>query len=228
MREGPWRQSLVMAGLGAGAGLALLLVRGVLRIPATVTETLFTIVHPAHIFVAAATMARLLDRGGRYSALPAAAISYALAMVIVTFTDSLLPYVAEWLLALPSRHVHIGFVEIWWLVHPLAITGAAAGLAVPRLRLRPPLVLAASVLPPVFDMMMAMWKPLDPAAVVTIAVFTGLSVWAYLLGMAAVVAVLVRGTGSGARLATVMVPCLEAVRSGTDIDLGRKQWYLRH
>jgi hypothetical protein len=207
-----------MAGLGGAIGLALLLVRGALRIPDTVAETLFTIVHPVHVFVGTATMVRLLTRSGRFRALPAALISYPLAIALVTITDSLFPYLAEWLLALPSRHVHISFVEIWWLVHPIAIAGIAAGLALPRLRLRPPLVLAASMLPPLFDMIMAMWKALDPAAVVTIALFTGLSVWLYLLGTAAAAAIITRGAAAVPKLNAALAPYLEATVGEVGVD----------
>ena len=226
--EGPWRRSIAMAGLGGAISLALLLLRGVLRIPDTVAETLFIMVHPMHVFVAAATMVRLLTRNGRFRSLPATAISYPIAIAIVTITDSLLPYVAEWLLALPSRHVHIGFAEFWWIVHPLAIAGIASGLAVPRLRLRPSLVLAASILPPLFDMMMAMWKPLDPVADITIAVFAGLCVWIYLLGTAAAAAAITRGSSAISKLKATLVPYLEATEGETDIDPTGKRWYSRH
>jgi len=71
--EEPWRRSIAMAGLGGAISLALLLFRGVLRIPDTVAETLFIMVHPIHVFVAAATMVRLLTRNGRFRSLPAVA-----------------------------------------------------------------------------------------------------------------------------------------------------------
>jgi len=174
LRPGPVPSSVVLASLGGAIGLLLLLVRGALRIPDTVAEVLFVIAHPLHVFVAAATLVRLLVRSGRFRPLPAAAVSYPLAIAIVTTVDSLLPFLGEWVLALPSRHVHIGFVEFWWIVHPLALAGTAVGLAAPRLRLPPALVLAASILPPAFDMMMAMWNPLDPAAVLTIAASRGI------------------------------------------------------
>jgi hypothetical protein len=224
-RHGPWRRSVVLASLAGAIGLVLLLVRGALGIPDTAAEALFVIVHPLHVFIAAATLVRLLSRPGRLRPLVAAAVGYPLVIAIVTTVDSLLPYLAELLLALPSRHVHIGFVEFWWLVHPLAITGTAAGLAAPRLRLRPRLVLAASLLPPVFDMMMAMWKPLDPAALLTIALFTGLSVWTYLLALAAAaagVSCLARAA-SGPRFSVDRY--LATMVSDTGVDPAGVGWY---
>lgn len=222
---GSLRRSVALAALGGAIGLALLLVRGALGIPDTVAEVLFVIVHPLHVFVAAATLARLLARPGRLRPLPAAAVGYPLAIAITTAADSLLPYLCEWLLALPSRHVHVGFVEIWWLVHPLAIAGTAAGLAAPRLPLRPPLVLVTSVLPPLFDMMMAMWKPLDPAALVTIAAFTGLSVWTYLLSMAAAAACVTSRSGAASAWNTSFDRHLGALVGATGIDPAGAEWY---
>jgi len=225
LRSGPVRRSAALAALGGAIGLVLLLVRGALGIPDTVAEVLFVIVHPLHVFVAAATLARLLVRSGRFRSLPAAAVSYPLAIAITTAADSLLPYLGEWLLALPSRHVHVGFVEIWWLVPPLAIAGTAAGLAAPRLPLRPPLVLAASILPPLFDMMMAMWKPLDPAALVTIAVFTSLSVWTFLLSMAAATACITSRSGVASALKTRTDRYLVTLVGAPGIDPAGAGWY---
>lgn len=224
-RPGPLRRSVSLAALAGALGLVLLLARGALGIPDTVAEILFVIVHPLHVFVAAATLSRLLARSGRFRPLPAAVIGYPLAIAITTAADSLLPYLGEWLLALPSRHVHVGFVEIWWIVHPLAIAGTAAGLAAPRLPLRPPLVLVASVLPPLFDMMMAMWKPLDPAALVTIAAFTGLSVWVYLLSMAAAAACLTSRSGAASALKSGFDRHLGALVSTPGIDPAGAEWY---
>jgi len=42
-------------------------------------------------------------------------------VAIGTLSDSLIPFWGETLLNMPHRHVHIGFVEKWWLINPLAI-----------------------------------------------------------------------------------------------------------
>jgi hypothetical protein len=223
--RGSWRRSVVLASLAGAIALALLVVRGALGIPDTAAEFLFVIVHPLHVFVAAATLVRLVSRSGRLRPLAAAAVSYPLAIAIVTTVDSLLPYLAEWLLVLPSRHVHIGFVEIWWLVHPLAIAGVAAGLAAPRLMLRPPLMLTASLLPPVFDQMMAMWKPLAPAALVTIAAFTGLSVWIYLLATAAAAAAVTCLVHAAPAPQLSVAGYLDAMVRAAGVDSAGAGWY---
>jgi hypothetical protein len=211
----PWRRSAAMAGLGAIIGAIVLLVHGTLKIPAAATETLFVLVHPAHVCIGAMTMMRVLVREGRVPPIGAAAISYLLSIAIVTIADSLLPFLGELLLSLPSRHVHVGFVEIWWVVHPMAVAGIALALGAPRLRLHPLLVLAASALPPLYDMMMAMWKALDPVAIVTIPLFAALSVWTYLVGTAVVLAGVAHGTGAGSARGRVIGLYLNAVQ-GSD------------
>jgi hypothetical protein len=190
-------RSAAAAGLAAVVAVVVLLVHEALKIPATAAETLFVIAHPLHVFLGALTVMRILVREGRMLRLPAAAISYPLAIVIVTIADSLLPFLAELLLALPSRHVHFGFVEFWWIVHPMAIAGILLGLRASRVHQHRLPVLAISALPPLYDMMMAMWKPLDALAVITVFFFVATSVWVYLAGTAFTIAWLTchRGTG---------------------------------
>ena len=52
-------------------------------------------------------------------------IGYVGSIGIATISDSLIPYFGEVLLQMPHRGVHIGFIEKWWLVNPLAILGIA-------------------------------------------------------------------------------------------------------
>ena len=42
---------------------------------------------------------------------------------IGTLSDSLIPFWGENLLDMPHRHAHIGFIEQWWLINPVAILG---------------------------------------------------------------------------------------------------------
>ena len=53
------------------------------------------------------------------------AIGYLGSIGIATLSDSLIPYLGELLLDLPNRGLHLGFIEKWWLVNPLAIIGIA-------------------------------------------------------------------------------------------------------
>jgi len=51
---------------------------------------------------------------------------------IATISDSLIPFVAEFMLGMPNRGIHLGFIEKWWLVNPLAILGITIAYFKPR------------------------------------------------------------------------------------------------
>ena len=53
------------------------------------------------------------------------AIGFVGSIGIATLSDSIIPYAGEVLLNMPHRHVHIGFIEKWWLIIPLAFGGIA-------------------------------------------------------------------------------------------------------
>jgi hypothetical protein len=212
LEQDPLLRSAAAAASVAAVAVVALLVHEALRIPASAAETLFVIVHPLHVLVGSLTIVRMLVRDVRMTKLPAAMIGYPLAIVIVTITDSLLPFLAELLLALPSRHVHYGFVEYWWIVHPLAAAGILIGLRAPRVQLPRPAILAASALPPLYDMMMAMWRPLDAVSVITVFVFVAASVWLYLAGTACAVALLTSRHGAGPALDRAIARYLDEVQ----------------
>jgi hypothetical protein len=46
---------------------------------------------------------------------------------IATLSDSVIPYIGEILIKLPYAAPHIGFIEEWWLVNPLALIGIGIG-----------------------------------------------------------------------------------------------------
>ena len=54
-------------------------------------------------------------------------IGYVGSIGIATISDSIIPYLGEFLLDLPNKGVHIGFVEKWWIVNPAALLGIIIG-----------------------------------------------------------------------------------------------------
>ena len=62
-------------------------------------------------------------------------IGYVGAIGIATMSDSLIPYLGEVLLGMPNKGVHIGFIEKWWLVNPLAIIGVVLSYYWPKTKL---------------------------------------------------------------------------------------------
>ncbi|OHB65805.1 MAG: hypothetical protein A2Y76_06280, partial [Planctomycetes bacterium RBG_13_60_9] len=103
-----------------------------LRLSREVSAGLFWTFHPLHVVLSAfvtAAMYRLHGNRGLWQTL---AVGYVGAIGIATLSDSLIPYAGELLLDLPHREVHIGAIEKWWLVNPLAIAGIGLASVRPR------------------------------------------------------------------------------------------------
>lgn len=112
---------------GALSGIAIMLLSG--KIPSEVSHNIFYIFHPIHVFLSAFTTASMykLHKCGRSRGgcrlLFLFVIGYVGSIGIATISDSIIPYVGEILLEMPNREIHLGFIEKWWLVNPLAIIG---------------------------------------------------------------------------------------------------------
>lgn len=113
--------------LGALSGiLVMTLFR---QIPSDVSSNIFYTLHPTHVVLSAfatASMYKIHKRGhlkGKSKLLILLVIGYVGSIGIATISDSIIPYVGEILLRMPNREIHLGFIEKWWLVNPLAIIG---------------------------------------------------------------------------------------------------------
>ncbi|MBL7130978.1 MAG: hypothetical protein ISS45_06230 [Candidatus Omnitrophica bacterium] len=101
------------------------------KLPVNVSYNIFYILHPLHVVLSALVTASMYELH-RHSRLGVKcnlwillAIGYLGSIGIATLSDSLIPYLGELLLDLPNRGLHLGFIEKWWLVNPLAIIGIA-------------------------------------------------------------------------------------------------------
>jgi hypothetical protein len=110
---------------GAMTGVLLLLL---LRdIPPEGAHTLFYIFHPLHICLSGVVTAALYKRHLEHEApgvkkfLKVLAVGFIGSVAIGTLSDSLIPYWGETLLDMHHVHAHIGFIDKWWLINPLAI-----------------------------------------------------------------------------------------------------------
>ncbi len=113
--------------LGALSGILVMLFCR--QIPSGVANNVFYTLHPMHVILSAfatASMYKLHKCGllkGKCKLLILLAIGYFGSVGIATISDSVIPFVGEVLLDLPNREIHLGFIEKWWLVNPLAIIG---------------------------------------------------------------------------------------------------------
>jgi hypothetical protein len=110
---------------GALSGIVIMLFFG--HVPSKISINIFYTLHPMHVVLSAFTTASMynLHKSGHFKGkgklLMLLIIGYVGSVGIATVSDSIIPYLGEAILQLPNREIHLGFVERWWLVNPLAI-----------------------------------------------------------------------------------------------------------
>ncbi len=163
--------------LGALSGLALMAVLVVLQTPADVSGLLFRTAHPLHVFFSALVTTAMLRRHRECGLWQTLLIGILGSIGIGTLSDCLIPYLGEWLLDLPNRGWHIGFIEHWWVVNPLALLGIVIGIRRPRTRLPHLLHVLISTWASLFHILMAMSGAPGWPVFLLIGVFLFLAVW---------------------------------------------------
>ncbi len=159
-----------------GAVTGLLVVVFAVRLPPGAAESLFYTLHPIHVVLSALVTAGMYRlHKGRGLAL--VVIGYIGSIGIATISDSLVPYAGELLLHLPNPGLHIGFIERWWLVNPLAFLGIAIAYWRPTTRFPHAGHVLLSTWASAFHIIMALSMPVSTMTLVLIGFFLFLSVW---------------------------------------------------
>ena len=146
-------------------------------------HTIFYILHPTHVFLSALVTASLYARykqkqEKKKPSLPLLlVIGYCGAIGIATLSDSLIPYVGEIMLKMPGAHHHIGFIEKWWLINPVAILGIIAAYRFHNTQFPHAGHVFISTWASLFHIIMAKGEGLDLLSYVIIFIFLVLSVW---------------------------------------------------
>ncbi len=162
---------------GTATGIVIMAVAIRAHLPKEVSATLFWTFHPIHVLLSAlvtAGMYRLHSKGGFWATL---LIGYFGCIGIATLSDSIIPYVGELLLNLPHRGIHLGVIEKWWLVNPLAVAGIVLGYFRPKTKFPHAGHVLLSTWASIFHVMMAIGTHFDATMLVLIAVFLFLAVW---------------------------------------------------
>ena len=153
------------------------------RLPARVSYNIFYILHPIHVVLSAlvtASMYELHKSGrikGKCNLWILLLIGYIGSVGIATLSDSLIPYLGEVLLRMPKREIHIGFIEKWWLVNPLAILGVAIAYFRPTTRLPHSGHVLLSTWASLFHIIMASGESLSWVFYIAIFLFLFIAVW---------------------------------------------------
>jgi hypothetical protein len=104
-------------------------------------------------------------------------IGYAGSVGIATLSDSLIPYIGEILLGLPNRGVHIGFIEHWQIVNPLAILGVAIAYFRPSTKFPHAGHVLLSTWTSLFHIISASGGPLEIWQLAVVFIFLFIAVW---------------------------------------------------
>ncbi len=174
--------------MGTVSGILIILFISAANVPRDISETLFWTLHPVHVLLSALVTTAMYKLHicprigincikGQCNFWALTAIGYVGSVGIATLSDSLIPYAAEFLLDMPHRGVHLGFIEKWWLVNPLALLGIAIGYLWPRTHITHFGHVLLSTWASVFHITMAMTAPLDWLTALIIALFLFLAVW---------------------------------------------------
>ena len=118
--------------VGALTGVAIMVTLVAVEAPRSFSTTLFWGLHPLHVLLSAlvtAGMYRLHSTGRLWKTI---LVGYLGSIGIATLSDCIIPYLGESLLGLPNRGIHVGFIEKWWLVNPLAGIGIGIAYLWPR------------------------------------------------------------------------------------------------
>jgi len=153
------------------------------QLPSSSSYTIFYILHPMHVFLSALVTSSIFNihryrgvRGG-YILPVLLIIGYTGSVGIATLSDSVIPFLGESLLDLPKKEIHIGFIEKWWLVNPLAFMGIALSYFRPATKFPHAGHVLLSTWASLFHIIMALGEGLTILSYVGIFLFLFLAVW---------------------------------------------------
>ncbi len=171
-----------------GAVTGIIIIALFQKLPSNFSYNIFYILHPIHVVLSALVTASMYELHtcerisgkclrGKCNLWILLIIGYIGSVGIATLSDSLIPYLGEVLLRMPKREFHIGFIEKWWLVNPLAILGVAIAYFRPTTRLPHSGHVLLSTWASLFHVIMAMGGSLNWFFYVAIFLFLFIAVW---------------------------------------------------
>ncbi len=112
--------------LGATTGIIIMAVIVFANVSPGTSRALFYILHPVHVVLSALVTTAMYKRHSKGKLWAAILIGYAGSIGIATLSDAIIPYLGGSLLGIKIGF-HLGFIEKWWLVNPLALAGITIG-----------------------------------------------------------------------------------------------------
>ena len=142
-----------------------------------ISQDIFYVLHPTHIFLSALVTTSLYVRYGKRKIWLAVLIGYTGSIGIATLSDSIIPYLGETLLDLPNKGMHIGFIEKPMLTNPTAFLGIAIGYWRPTTKFPHAGHVLLSTWASLFHIIMALGPTLSWIQVLAIFLFLFFAVW---------------------------------------------------
>jgi len=162
---------------GTLTGITILVTLVSAETPQWISTRLFWSLHPLHVLLSALVTTAMFTLHSRRRLLATLVIGYVGSVGIATISDCVIPYIGEWLLDLPNRGLHLGFIEKWWLVNPLAGAGILLGYLWPRTKITHAGHVLLSTWASLFHMTMAMGGNFGILEYAATALFLFLAVW---------------------------------------------------
>ncbi len=166
-----------------GAVTGIFLMAFLQKIPSDISYNIFYVLHPVHVVLSALVTVSMYEvhkcggQGRKCNLWILLFIGYTGSIGIATLSDSVIPYLGEIILGMPKRGIHIGFIEKWWLVNPLAIVGVAIAYFKPSTKFSHAGHVLLSTWASLFHMLMAIGQPLNWLMYLGVFVFLFLAVW---------------------------------------------------
>lgn len=162
---------------GTLTGITILVTFLAADTPQWVSARLFWGLHPLHVLLSAVVTTAMFTLHSRRTLWATLVIGYVGSVGIATLSDCVIPFVGETLLDLPHRGIHLGFIEKWWLVNPLAVAGIALGYFWPHTKYPHAGHVLLSTWASLFHMTMAMGGDFGVLQYAATALFLFLAVW---------------------------------------------------
>jgi hypothetical protein len=164
--------------LGALTGIVIMLLS--YRLPFEISYNIYYILHPVHVFLSAFTTAALyiIYKGDKRKNLwMIILVGYLGSIGIATLSDSVIPFLGEVMLDLPNKGIHLGFIEKWWLVNPLAFLGITLAYFKPTTKISHAGHVLLSTWASLFHIIMAMEGKIGWLIFTVAFIFLFLAVW---------------------------------------------------
>ena len=166
-----------------GAITGIILIALFQELPSDISYNIFYVLHPIHVILSALVTVSMYKfhkcsgQGKKCNLWILLVIGYVGSIGIATISDSVIPYLGEVVLGMPNRGIHIGFLEKWWLINPLAMVGIALAYFKPSTKFPHAGHVLLSTWASLFHMIMAIEQPLNWPMYLGVFIFLFLAVW---------------------------------------------------